>query len=695
MLKPKYVWKLQNNNIVLKNPIDEISKAIGIFDFEKHHNLGTKDFYDPFLFKDMENVKETILKAIKNQDKILIYGDYDVDGITATSILYRVLEQMNANIDYAVPDRFIDGYGLNYNAVNKIINNEIKLLITVDNGITAIEEIEELMKNGIKVIITDHHEPKDILPKANYILHPALEKDYPFSHLSGVGVAFKLACALNKEIAYKYLDLVMLGTIADMVPFEDENQAIINSGLKIINRSQVLGLKKVLDFYHLNPKTISDISYSLAPKINSMGRMGKANVAIDLLITNDPVIIYETVDILDDIDQERKGITKDNIDKALKMVNPNDFVNIVYDSSFHEGVLGIVAQKLVQETYKVSGVFYIDEGVCKGSFRSVPGVNILSLLDSCKDLIIRYGGHEMAAGIQIEEENLIVLKEKLNEMLKDQVIEKELNIVANLDKSLINVNFYEDLVKFSLENKYYLFENLEIIRKTILLDKHTKFSVKANNMYFDVLSFNDKALYYSSSPGDFINVVGNLNLNVWNNQKNVQLIIKDIEIKDFQVIDLRNVEDYNNGRDFLNKQSFIIDENLLSIEEMEKEIKRLKPMTIYLGYNPSYNLSNYLSLNFLRETYKYIIQKIMISKDSLYKALKIPYEIGEVIIDIFKDIKIISLEESQIRYEKTDSVELNDSITYAQMKKKIDLINLLNFKKKDELKKYFIDLMEE
>ena len=695
MLKSKFAWKYKTQDKILTNPIDEISKSLGIFDFEKHHNLGFKDLYSPYLFKNMEDIVALIKKNIAEKGKIMIYGDYDVDGITATSLLYRVLEEMDALVVYDVPDRFTEGYGLNYNAVNKIINDNIKLLITVDNGITAIDEISELRKNGIDVIVTDHHEPKEVLPDANYILHAFLDDNYPYTHLAGVGVAFKLAQALNEKLAYSLIDLAMLGTIADMMILDDENQAIVNCGLKKINDTSILGLKKILDLYQLSPKTSSDISFNLAPKINSLGRMGKAKVAIDLLITDDPYIIYETIDELKDIDQERKNITKENTETALSLINSEDFVNIVCDSSLHEGVLGIVAQKLVHETYKVSGVFYNDGGICKGSFRSIPGVNILNLLDNCKDLILRYGGHEMAAGIQIEEANISKLKERLNDYLKDQKVEKELNVIGELDRKLVTVSFYEELVKYSLENHTYVLKGQEIIKKSLLLDKHTKLTIKSDNNILEAIAFNEPSLYYNVSEGDFINIAGTFNLNVWNNKKNVQIILKDYEVLDFQIIDLRNVDDFNKAKSYFMDYGLLCNESLESIEKMKEIIKEKSPGLIYLGYNGNNRLTLISSVSFLREAIKCIIIKKQLFITDFYKQIRVNDYEGDLIISIFQELGLILLEDDKIIYNGKNQVKLEESSLYNKIKKKIELINFFTYKRKDDLKKYILEILED
>ena len=348
MILPKNKWVVQYENNYNDSEIIEILHKIkGIDDYIKYQNLGFKDFYDPYLFKNMDKVIKKIKLSIRNNEKILIYGDYDVDGITATAILYRALKDKGADVHFKVPNRFSEGYGLSLEAVDEIIQDEYNLVITVDNGITSVDEIDVLLKSGISVIVTDHHEQKEELPHSDYIIHSYIDSGYPFDGLCGAGVSFKIAEALDSNFIRKYVDLVMLGTIADMMPVIDENKAIVNEGIKRINNSNVLGLRMLLDELGLSIKGIKDISFNIAPKINSLGRIGDASVAIDLLIEDDVDKIRSDIKALLDADTLRKELTIQNTDLAYKLINDDDNVILIYSPSFYEGVLGIIAQKVM------------------------------------------------------------------------------------------------------------------------------------------------------------------------------------------------------------------------------------------------------------------------------------------------------------------------------------------------------------
>ena len=347
-------------------------------------------FYDPFLLNDMDKLVQRVEQAMKNQEKILIFGDYDVDGITATSILYLTLKKCGADVSFMVPDRFSDGYGLQDSSTNRIIEEGYSLVITVDNGITAVDEIKILVDAGIKVILTDHHEPKEILPPTEYIIHSFLDETYPFKELSGVGVAFKVSMALDKEYAISLIELAMLGTIADMMTIIDENKAIVNEGLKNISNTKLPGLYALLKAYDIEAMSIKDISYNVAPKINSLGRLGKAELAIKLLISQSKEEIKGLIDEALEADEIRKEITIQNTEMAYKMVNEEDNINILASKDFYEGVLGIIAQKVAKKTGKVTGVFALnDQGQAKGSFRSAGNVNrttVVSRLEGFRGL---------------------------------------------------------------------------------------------------------------------------------------------------------------------------------------------------------------------------------------------------------------------------------------------------------------------
>ena len=379
MLKAKYGWELSVDGIVADQDIfNHILKNRGIDDADHFFNMGKESLHHPFLLDNMSKAVNRILLAISLNDPIIIYGDYDCDGITAISVLYRALKKLNANVHYDLPDRFSDGYGLNLKAVDDIIQKGYKLVITVDNGITCMDEVEKLQKAGIDCIITDHHEPKGVLPPAFAIIHAKISDNYPWKELAGVAVAYKLAVAVLGNDLDELLDLVMIGTIADLMPLKDENQALVNLGLKQFQKTTHPGLKKLIQHSHLDQLNETAIAFKIAPKINSSGRLGKAKDAVQLLITDSD---EEANRLILDIEQNhstRKDLTEESFITCERVMNIENNVLVIASAELHEGIIGICAQKIAEKYQKSTIVINIDDdGVGKGSCRAFGQDNIL------------------------------------------------------------------------------------------------------------------------------------------------------------------------------------------------------------------------------------------------------------------------------------------------------------------------------
>jgi single-stranded-DNA-specific exonuclease len=385
-------WKIKNPNIDQSNLVEEIYKQRGVQDYKALFALNENDFLDPYLLNDMQKVVDRIMDAIEQKQKILVYGDYDVDGITSTFIIYHTLKKLGANIDYDIPNRFIDGYGLSMSKAFDIINEEFDLVITVDNGIKSIDEAKIFKENHVDLIITDHHEKEEILPLAYAIIHTDLS-DYPFKPLAGVGVAFKLSQALIGEDALEYADLAALGTIADMMPLIEENRAIVNVGLKKMKQSRNVGLRNLLSFLDITKPSVSDIQFKVAPRINACGRMKSAKLAMQLLDSQTTYDAIKIIGVIEEINNNRKNLTKVLYNEAVSQINHSEKAIIVHSPKMHEGVLGIVASRLANEFSKVSVVLKEDEFTYKGSIRSYNGVDLIYVLEQCKNMLIRYGGH--------------------------------------------------------------------------------------------------------------------------------------------------------------------------------------------------------------------------------------------------------------------------------------------------------------
>ena len=703
MILSKYKWNIQYPQNYSDNEIiDCLHKIKGIDDYTQYHNLGYKDFNDPFLFKNMDICIKKIKLSIRNNEKILIFGDYDVDGITATSILYRALKAKGALVDYQVPNRFSEGYGLSHEVLDSIINNGYKLLITVDNGITNIEEIDYLIKGGVTVILTDHHEPKETLPSTEYIIHSYIYHDYPFEHLCGAGVAYKLAEALDKDFIRNYTDLVMLGTIADMMPIKDENKAIVNEGIKLINQTNVLGLKVLLQRLGLTIRGIKDISFNIAPKLNSLGRISDASIAIDLLVSDNLDDINKDIDQLLDADSLRKTLTIQNTELAYKMISPDDKVNVIYSSSFYEGVLGIIAQKVMKKTGKITGVFNVtSDNTARGSFRTVGELNILKLLEDNKDLLDKFGGHEKACGVNMKASNIKELKERLSNALikEDLSLEATLNVSCKLNHSLITTDFVNELVFYDLEDTLFLFKDLEVVQTQLLADKHTKVKCRLNNnKYISVLIFNDAKLTFNLAPGDLIDIVGELNINKYNGFESVQIVATDYSVESIQVIDYRYRRDFKEIQQFFfETNGLILNGEFTNINELALLIANESPNIIYLAPFEK-------SFDYLISTDKLLLKRALYLIDTrtesnemiLQKDLRVNKQTLNSILTILEEINLVKRFNGKVQSISRPSgqkTSLEGSQTYCELKEIKEVMDLLSGNIKD-IKKFVLEALE-
>ena len=369
------------------------------------------NFYDPFLLPDMEKAINRIVKAIEKKEKVVIFGDYDVDGITSTTVLKKFLEERELEVGYYIPNRLKQGYGLNKEAIKQIVDEGCTLMITVDCGISGIEDVKYANSLGIDTIITDHHEPLDILPEGIAVIDPKIENSkYPFRELAGVGVVFKLIQGLSIKLGLdakenlKYLDLVCLGTISDIVPLVDENRVITKLGLKLIETHRNPGLRYLIEASGYKKINSGLVSFGIAPRINACGRMGFAEDALKLFLTNDLKDIKELTNKLNEYNRQRQDTEKKIIEEVIKEIENTQNKNIIVLSKegWHHGVIGIVSSKITDMYLKPSILLCEEEGICKGSGRSIPGLDLHEALNAVSKDLEKYGGHSMACRSSIK-----------------------------------------------------------------------------------------------------------------------------------------------------------------------------------------------------------------------------------------------------------------------------------------------------
>ena len=512
-------------------------------------NPTRNDFYNPFLITDMDIAVNRIIKAIENKENITIYGDYDVDGITSITVLKSFLNDIGVETNTYIPNRLIEGYGLNKEAIDKISKKGCNLMITVDCGISAIEEIEYANSLGIETIITDHHEAGNEIPKAIAVIdNKRKDSKYPFRELAGVGVVFKLIQAIGitlklKEESYlKYLDIVCIGTISDIVPLVDENRVIAKLGLLLVAQTKNIGLRSIINSSGYNKIDSNTISFGVAPRINACGRMGKAEEALELFLSKDKNEVNELTNKLNEHNRKRQETEKTIFENAVEKIKEEHLDEnkaiIVGGENWHHGVIGIVSSKITEMYFKPSILFSFEEdGIGKGSGRSIPGFDLHEALMKCSDTIEKFGGHSMAVGITVKKDNLEKFKKEFEQIATQSKIDEIIpiiNIDAKVDLSDIDKEMVESLKQlepFGEANKMpiFLFKNLKIDSIRALSEgKHLKLTLKDNNNIINAIGFNIGKLADEYRIGDKIDVVGTLEINTFNGVDNLQINIKDI-----------------------------------------------------------------------------------------------------------------------------------------------------------------------
>lgn len=514
----------------------------------KFLNPKRSDFYYPFGMPDMEKAVERILKAIKDKEQIIIYGDYDVDGITSVTVLKSFLEERGIQVNVYIPNRLNEGYGLNKTAMEEIAKQGNKLMITVDCGITAVDEVEYAKTFGIETIITDHHEPAEELPKAIAVVD-AKRKDnkYECRNLAGVGVVFKLIQALSIKLGLdpkeylKYLDIVCVGTISDIVPLTDENRVIVKLGLKLVEQTKNLGLKEILQSCGYSKINSTTISFGVAPRINACGRMGHQEEALNLLLSKEENEVKELTQKINEYNKTRQEIEKNIYNEAVEQIEKEglDTQNtiVVSGKGWHHGVIGIVSSKITELYFKPSILLCEEDGECKGSGRSIPGFDLHEALMECNDTIDKFGGHAMAVGINIKKEKVEEFKEEFEKIAKEKEVDKIIPIL-NLDAEIklddVNkemVDSLKELEPFGEANKMpiFAFRNLKIDSiRSLSEGKHLRLSVKDNKNIINAIGFNMGVLADTYRIGDRVDIAGNLEINSFNGVDSIQINIKDI-----------------------------------------------------------------------------------------------------------------------------------------------------------------------
>ena len=750
----KYNWNYPQYDETFLNDLKEynisenIAKILdsrGINKIEEVKKFFSDDYeegYDPFLMHDMKRAVERINNAIENEEKILVYGDYDADGITSTVLLVETLVSLGADVSSYIPNRFEEGYGPNKDAFSKIIKSGISLIITVDNGIAGVDEVELANSLGCDVIITDHHKIQDEIPKAYAVIHPEHpEGQYPFGKLAGVGVAFKLAHALLEIYPDFLLDLVAIGTVADMVSLTDENRIFVKQGIELLNEDPRIGIKMLLELSNITTNIDEQtIGFYIAPKLNSIGRMDSAKVGLSFLMAEDASVAKSLAEQIEEYNVQRKEVTENIVKDVIETIENNDVKNksvIMVSGDYHEGVLGIVASNIAEKYQRPVLIMNNKEGILKGSARSVFEFNIYTAINKIGDKFIAYGGHILAAGFSFDEQNFKEIEKTLCNEFDEYKNNNELKSTKNIDivSSLEEVSYQflnslEVLKPFGMdfEKPNILLENAKVIEKVYFgADKqYLRLTIADEVGNLECISFKDNMIFKDINVNDTIDLLCTLDKNYFNGRTKLQAYIIDMQVKEFLFEDLRytnfdettiSIDSLKLSKDIDNKQSnyycykdlddidteysniYLLDIPH-SLEDINK-ILELKPKKIYLICNDKQIMSEFYKIDKSRLVKLFNIvlnapnKQVNITQqlDYLLSLLKTNINSLKIMIQIFQEFNLVKVENNIIILNPNyKTVDLKKSPSFARMetifemeriflKESIENINKAFFKK--------------
>ncbi|WNB93297.1 single-stranded-DNA-specific exonuclease RecJ [Bacillus sp. NEB1478] len=607
MLKSRTRWKVQDAseekakhlaqeldlplliaNLLLVRGIDSVEDA------ELFLNIDKNDFHDPFLLDGMKQSVDRIHKAIDSNEKILIFGDYDADGVSSTTVMYYALKELGAQFDYYIPNRFTEGYGPNEPALRKAKEDGYSLVVTVDTGISAVHEANVAKEIGLDFIITDHHEAPPILPEAYSIINPKKPGcTYPFKGLAGVGVAFKVAHALHGKPLVHLLDYAAIGTIADLVPLVDENRLIAKLGIEALSKTDKIGLQELLKVAGLTDKDLSaeDVGFAVGPRVNAAGRLGSAMPVVELFTSTDREQSAMLAEEVDSVNKERQAIVNEITKEAIAMVEDSfppeeNEVLVLAKEGWNPGVIGIVASRLVEKFYRPTICLCLDpeKGTAKGSARSIEGFDMFENLSESRDILPHFGGHPMAAGMTLALQDVDELRKRLISQAKrilkpeDYVPVTSIDLTAKLDEiSLDTVDLLNTIAPFGVGNPSprVLIEEVPIreMKRIGSQSNHLKLQVGGGELsVLDCIGFQKGDLIDEMTPYSQLSIVGQLQLNEWNGYRKPQLLLEDISVPSFQLFDYRGIKDA--GKRLLNlpysKTNFITFQTQ-TLKELELE----------------------------------------------------------------------------------------------------------------------------
>ncbi|WP_033152310.1 single-stranded-DNA-specific exonuclease RecJ [Streptococcus equinus] len=718
MITSKYHWKNIEKepddgffDLTKKEKITALASKIiysrGIDTEEKLSQFLSNDLsklHDPYLLHDMDKAVARIRQAIENYEQILVYGDYDADGMTSASIMKEALEMLGAEAQVYLPNRFVDGYGPNESVYKYFIEQQqVSLIITVDNGVAGHEVISYAQSQGVDVIVTDHHGLPAELPEAFAIVHPEHpEGNYPFKYLAGCGVAFKVACALLESIPTEMLDLVAIGTIADMVSLTDENRIMVKVGLEMLKQTERIGLMELMkvsdiDMLDVNEETVG---FKIAPQLNALGRLDDPNPAVELLTGFDDEEALSIAQMINAKNEERKEIVQKIYDEAMSMVDLDKPVQVLAKEGWHPGVLGIVAGRILEHIAQPVIVLNIEDGMAKGSARSIEAINIFQALDEHRDLFEAFGGHAGAAGMTLPVENLEQLSQVLCDYIADNDIDLSQKKTLTIDEvlplaeiDLDTVKSLEKIAPFGMENPKPVFEikDFEVKQARTMGQNgaHLKLKITQGSTAVDLVAFNQGHLVQEFQQAQNLCLAVTLSINKWNGQTTVQLMLEDARVDGVQLIDIRakNVS--------LPERVPILDEDttasevvVLDVPESADELKSLfvgrQFDAIYFKNHikRAYYLTGYGTRDQFAKLYKTIYQfpefDVRYKLKELSHYLNIPDILLVKMIQIFDELDFVTITDGVMVVNKdAEKRSISDSKIYQNLKQEVKFQELM------------------
>ncbi|MBF0748005.1 single-stranded-DNA-specific exonuclease RecJ [Mammaliicoccus lentus] len=757
MTKARYQWSIPRQTIEIDKQIIKkfnisplLEKALVSKGYttqtDIEHLLSKEElFHDPMLLSDMEKAVSRIHKAIENSEKILVYGDYDADGVTSTTILVKTLESLGAQVGWYIPNRFTEGYGPSEGAFRNAHDEDVTLIITVDNGVQGHHEIDIANELGIDVIVTDHHEFGITKPNAYAIVHPMHpDFDYPFEYLAGVGVSYKLCKALKADLPDYFLGLVAIGTIADLVSLTDENRYMVKRGLNILNEKPSPGIKALLEVADYTDEVSEQtVGFIIGPRLNAVGRLDDARLACELLMCEDSDEATFLAEEVDHFNTERKAIVETITEEALvlaqEQIDTNAQFLVLAKEDWNEGVLGIVASRIVEQYHLPTIVLNVDieQNHAKGSARSIEQVSMFEFLQNNSELIQKFGGHHMAAGMTLDIDAIESLKKALNDemykltegkpLLPQLTVDSEIQVS---DISVENIFDLERLRPFGTDISAPLFavKNVQVnsVKGIGQSEKHLKLTLTDKNIA--ALHWNFGHLQHDITNETTINIAGSLNVNEWNGHQSPQIIIKDLELgNEHTVFDYRskNKQDLlkinqkdalfvvNSTEEKLNDRYVFYGEGYernveaCVLRDLPKDLDDLKITLnqvnadkyylVFKGQSNSYfeGLPNEQKF---KETYKALLSKaetnIQTEGMQLCQFLKIKPDQLKFILNCFYELDFITINDGIIKVNKeAEKNSIQSAPLYQEKKRQIEIEKTLLYNDSQSLIKWIQSLI--